>query len=501
MNDSSDPIQGVGTPSPPSSPPQIPYNTEMELEPRASPSLSVTPTQSQPFGLSKSSFNFDLSSDPLTGQILEKNFSSTSHRLLPLNRKRQASILESNPIRTRSQDQGNNANSLILAARDLLIQAYSATKVRDEQARILDLVEIFREYTEHGRIRHTSTILASQVSNLEQATKRIETQAKLAKPTPLINPTTWANIAKPTSQQAKETESWTLVKPRNRAEASTKSTSLSPKRAKNSKEALSRRVTLLLVQKAQASSFSSIKTRNLINNAFKSKGIQGLVISTASLSLKGNIIVNTTQEFNADFLIKNEATIKEVLPLVASLKKGEPWYKVAIYGLPIREFDTDGGMNLVKEEIQTFNKGLTPIGNPYWATSLEKRESGQSLGTIIVSFPTEDQANRAIKNRLYIAGISAKVAKYIATPSTAQCIKCAGFGHYEGLCKRSPKCILCAENHTIKEHYCLICKKKGEKCTHLIQKCANCKETTHSANSKLCEVFTTIKNKAINTLT
>jgi hypothetical protein len=35
-----------------------------------------------------------------------------------------------------------------------------------------------------------------------------------------------------------------------------------------------------------------------------------------SLSLKGNIIVNTIPEFNSDFLVQNKAIIKGVLPLV-----------------------------------------------------------------------------------------------------------------------------------------------------------------------------------------
>jgi len=69
----------------------------------------------------------------------------------------------------------------------------------------------------------------------------------------------------------------------------------------------------------QASSFSTILTRNLLNSAFRDKGIKGLVISTVSLSLKSNIIVNTTPEFNSDFLVQNEATIKGVLPLVTSI--------------------------------------------------------------------------------------------------------------------------------------------------------------------------------------
>jgi hypothetical protein len=244
----------------------------------------------------------------------------------------------------------------------------------------------------------------------------------------------------------------------------------------------------------QATSFSAISTRNSLNTAFRSKGIKGLVISMVSLSSRGNIIVNTTPEFNSDFLVSNIEIIKGVLPLVKSIQKGEPWYKVIIHGIPIREFDTPEGMDLVLEEIKTFNKGLEPIGQPYWATSKEKRDSGlQRAGSVVVAFPTEIQANRAIKNRLLIAGISAKVVKYYTISSTAQCTKCAGYGHLDSICKREPKCLLCGESHVTENHFCSICKKKGKKCPHVITKCSNCLSTTHSANSKLCEVYLAIK--------
>ena len=70
-----------------------------------------------------------------------------------------------------------------------------------------------------------------------------------------------------------------------------------------SKLALSKRCTLLQAQRVQASSFSALAIRNLINSAFNKKGIQGLVISTVSLSIRGNIVVNTTPEFNSEFLL------------------------------------------------------------------------------------------------------------------------------------------------------------------------------------------------------
>ena len=94
------------------------------------------------------------------------------------------------------------------------------------------------------------------------------------------------------------------------------------------------------------------------------------------------------------------------------------WFKVAVHGIPVQDFNTDQGMALIVEEIKTFNKGFTPIGSPYWLTSASNRQS-QLAGSIYVSFPTEEQANRAIRHRLYIAGISVRVSKYHSTLSTA----------------------------------------------------------------------------------
>ena len=70
-----------------------------------------------------------------------------------------------------------------------------------------------------------------------------------------------------------------------------------------SKSALSRRYTLLQAQKVQASSFSLLAIYNLLNLVFNKNGIQGLVVSTVSLSIRGNIVVNTTPEFNSEFLL------------------------------------------------------------------------------------------------------------------------------------------------------------------------------------------------------
>ena len=45
---------------------------------------------------------------------------------------------------------------------------------------------------------------------------------------------------------------------------------------------------------------------------------------------------------------------------------------------------------------------------PYWLTRKEKREN-QPTGSVCLAFSTESEANKAIKNSLYIAGLRLRV--------------------------------------------------------------------------------------------
>ena len=151
-------------------------------------------------------------------------------------------------------------------------------------------------------------------------------------------------------------------------------------------------------------------------------------------------------------------------------------------------------MALIIDEILTFNKGLKPIGTPYWLTSPDKRLN-QRAGSVAVAFATKEEADRAIRNRLYIAGLSVRVEKLYSTSPSTQCQKCQGFGHLENHCKKGLFCRLCGEKHATQQHYCNSCQAKGVRCQHLAPKCANCSEP-HTADTKSCEVLLAIKHKA-----
>jgi hypothetical protein len=398
------------------------------------------------------------------------------------------------PRNSQEQTTGKTARMAILEARDLIIQACTLTTSHEEQSKILDLLEIFREFTEKGRLQSASTIIASQVANLETATRQIETKAKaLAKaPTPSQIPnntsqpptaTTFASIAGNGIQKTAQPQDWTVIQ---------KKTAKTPKPRK----AASNRLILVKSATGSQTHFNPLAIRNAFNKAFADKGIEAPVVASVSRSLSQNIVVTTTSAFSADFLLEKQSIWEQVIAFKAA-QKDEAWHKVAIHGIPTADFNTPEGMALVIEEIVTFNKGLNPIGTPYWLTSADKR-STQRAGSIAVAFATEQEANKAIRHRLYIAGISVRVEKLYSAAPTTQCQNCQGFGHLENYCKKTPRCRLCSEGHATEQHNCNICHTKGAKCPHLAPKCANCKET-HTADTKSCDILIAIKNKTTAT--
>ena len=94
-----------------------------------------------------------------------------------------------------------------------------------------------------------------------------------------------------------------------------------------------------------------------------------------------------------------------------------------LYGILTADFNNTKGIALIIDEIKTFNKGLVPIGTPYWLTSAEKRLH-QLAGLVVVAFATKAEATQAIRHRLYVAGISVRVEKLHTTAPTTQCFKC-----------------------------------------------------------------------------
>ncbi|KAF4629687.1 hypothetical protein G7Y89_g8456 [Cudoniella acicularis] len=204
-----------GTPPPPPLPNQSGSAQDDDIDIIDQIVIPPTPQPNRITGLDGSRYHFEFTSPnhlsrlpPIQKQSFHLNQGGDPIRKRPLDRAED----QSNK-RTSLSQIGNTPGPLILEARDLLVKAAGLAKSHDEQSRILDLLEIFRDYTEKGKVYTTSKIIASQVANLESTTRKIESKTKeLAKAT--IKPPTIAQIAsidlEPTTNTATPQE-WTLV--------------------------------------------------------------------------------------------------------------------------------------------------------------------------------------------------------------------------------------------------------------------------------------------------
>lgn len=496
-----------------------------ELPPLPTKATINLSTQQQPTKKVFATY-LDLSSDPIVGtsQLETSRYASCTNNGNPRN----STVPQTKPTAKVSTltNQANTSNhaphlrhaskEAILMARDFIIKAYSLTDDREEQSKLLDLLEVFREYTEKGLISKASKIIASQVANLETATRQIETKARDLKK--IVTPATPHILSKTSNQPVKQHQQqlqqqqqqqqqikpsmamtarkgitqtagpleWTVVGKKHSGQQEKKA---SPSK---SKEKTIRRV--ILVQDPSAhTQFTPLHARNTINKAFSTEGVKGPVVNAVSKTKNGNIAITTTNEYTADFFLEKKDIWKSIIPH-QSAQKDQAWFKIVAHGIPITDFDHELGMNAIKDEVVTFNTGLKPIGIPHWISTKESRQIKKS-GSVAIAFATEEEANRAIRNRLYIAGISVRVSKFYSVAPSTQCNRCQAYGHLDSYCRKDPKCRLCGADHATETHYCSVCKAKGKTCAHLAPKCVNC-TGNHQASSKTCEVYINIKKTA-----
>lgn len=248
----------------------------------------------------------DVESPPATPTQPASQASLFELPILPPN-KRQANFSPeiSQPARNLFPSQSNqkptakNAQQAIQWARDLILQASIMADSHVAQNKLLELLDVFRDYTETGRVANQfteklsaklayhSATLASASQQATKTLKQATTAASKAQPTAQLAqkpaPTSYAAIAANNSNQA-----WTTVQPKK-------------KPAKTTKPAPYYQMLLTLAEGQLA---SPLLVRNKINQAFQKAGIKGPVVKEIWTTKKNNLILTTTEGYSGDFLLQ-----------------------------------------------------------------------------------------------------------------------------------------------------------------------------------------------------
>lgn len=258
------------------------------------------------------------------------------------------------------------------------------------------------------------------------------------------------------------------------------------------KELQKRQLVLITCDEDRSQALDSLAMRNQINKKFSDfLKVEKPVLSSITKShSKQNIILTTTQHFDAEFLAEHKELWSPFFKFTRE-QRIESWAQVIAHGVPFESaFLGENGAAALKDEIETFND-ISVVGRVRWLS--KGRRENQRSGSIVFAVATEEIRSAILKrHRITIAGSTATVVRYLPAMPSAQCGRCQRFGHATDSC-RGTACRFCAAPHKTGEHQCSSCNTIGRPCEHTVAKCINCKGT-HFANSKDCEVWKSAKN-------
>jgi hypothetical protein len=161
----------------------------------------------------------------------------------------------------------------------------------------------------------------------------------------------------------------------------------------------------------------------------------------------------------------------------------ERWTKFLLHNVP-----TNANLPAVRSEIEDTYPSLRLGQNPRWLVPTERR-TNKAASTLVISLIGNVNYKRLGTSQLAICNRMCKIDEYFSWHPTSQCSNCQEYGHHPKLCKADhPRCAVCAQNHTTKNHPCTISTcHAGGTCTHPPVQCANCKGT-HKAYDQTCPV-------------
>jgi len=113
--------------------------------------------------------------------------------------------------------------------------------------------------------------------------------------------------------------------------------------------------------------------------------------------------------FSVKYLIEKKEVWKNIIPH-QKIYVDEKWVKIVIHTILIRSFSTDDGLYLLRQKIETFNPGMKLMKTPQWL-SLEENRVNKLHGSVVVQLKDQEMAEKVIKFRLFLGGISVKAEK------------------------------------------------------------------------------------------
>src|SRR6266513_143965 len=329
--------------------------------------------------------------------------------------------------------------------------------------------------------------LQNQVSSLERTVdKKFETILESIKNSQSIA-NSWAQIAAQNNQ--KEQEQQKVLTEKKMSQKQIEKQAKKQAQIQNQNDYEAKRL-ILHVKAEMWKDFNSYNLRNQINDAFLQKeNIANPVIASVTRSRAGfSIVLTTMSEYNADFLLEKQQIWEEIFSQnIKSVEKNTKWHKIVVHEMPILSFSASDDLSILRNEIETFNSDLKLLRDSNWLSSEENKQEKRHA-SIVFAVDNAEQAQKAIKKKLYITEVQLVAESYKSSETKTQYQKCQRLEHSTRHCINQEYCQICAEKHYTKHHKCHICQIVEIECSHSKLKCRNCGEN-HKSNSQICSIW------------
>ncbi|KAI9035227.1 uncharacterized protein KD926_004259 [Aspergillus affinis] len=176
-------------------------------------------------------------------------------------------------------------------------------------------------------------------------------------------------------------------------------------------------------------------------------------------------------------------------PFVISIEQPEQWYRVKVYGVPIRRY-LSCGLSLARAKIELGTEYHLKR-NPTWLRSLKDLQSSDRKGsTIVLTVGSLDEARRLLVNGIRFGGSRYRTEQYWETGADTVCRRCCQLGYrsFKACGGRPPCYFICAGPHEGTEHVCRVVDcpaKPGTACKHIPARCGAC-SGPHPATASNC---------------
>ena len=158
-----------------------------------------------------------------------------------------------------------------------------------------------------------------------------------------------------------------------------------------------------------------------------------------------------------------------------------------MHEMSILSFSVSDDLFILRNEIEIFNSDLKLLRDSNWLSSEENRQE-KKHASIVFAVDNAEQAQKAIKKKLYIAEVQLVAESYKSTEIKTQCQKCQRLEHSTRHCINQECCQICAEKHYTKHHKYHICQTIEIKWSHSKLKCRNC-DKNHKSNNQICSIW------------